>query len=184
MSAVPVRRPRAVRRAPPSAVRIVVSVPARAWLRDLPRAASLCRAAARAALGRIRNAPPAGEIGIVLAGDSFVRALNRRHRGKDKPTNVLSFPGLDGSPLRLPAGVPLLLGDVVLARETILREAAAADKKPAHHLSHLVVHGVLHLFGHDHQGDSEARRMERLEREALAALGMPDPYAGRVSSAA
>ncbi|MCX7353932.1 MAG: rRNA maturation RNase YbeY [Alphaproteobacteria bacterium] len=174
----PRRRPRAARRSP---VRVIVSVPDSAWLRDLPRAPALCRAATRAALGHLGKAVPKGEIGIVLAGDAFVRTLNRRHRGKDKPTNVLSFPSLDGTTPRPPVNVPILLGDVVLARGTVLREAAAGGKKPSHHLSHLVVHGVLHLFGHDHQGDAEARRMERLERKSLASLGIPDPYADRAS---
>lgn len=170
------RRPRAARRPP---VRVVVSVPDRAWLRDLPRAPALCRAATRAALGHLGKAVPKGEIGIVLADDAFVRALNRRHRGKDKPTNVLSFPCLDQAAPRPSAKMLVLLGDVVLARGTVLREAAAGGKKPSHHLSHLVVHGVLHLFGHDHQADADARRMERLERESLASLGIPDPYADR-----
>ncbi len=157
-------------------------MPDRAWLRDLPRAVTLCRAATRAVLGQLDRPVPKGEIGIVLAGDAFVRALNRRHRGEDKPTNVLSFPGLDGRAPRPSARVPLLLGDVVLARGTVLREAAKDGKKPSHHLCHLVVHGVLHLFGHDHRRDAEARRMERLERKSLASLGIPDPYADRHAS--
>jgi probable rRNA maturation factor len=163
-------------------VRVVVSVADRAWLRDLPRAPSLCRAATRAALGHLGKAVPKGEIGIVLAGDSFVRTLNRRHRGKDTATNVLSFPGLGGDAPHPPAKVPAMLGDIVLARGTVLREAVAQGKKPSHHLSHLVVHGVLHLFGHDHADDAQARRMERLERKSLASLGIPDPYADRASA--
>lgn len=173
------RRPRTARR---PTVRVVVSVPDPAWLRDLPRAPALCRAATRAALGHLGKSVPKGEIGIVLAGDAFVRTLNRRHRGKNKPTNVLSFPGLDETAPRPPAAIPVLLGDVVLARGTVLREAIAGGKKPSHHLSHLVVHGVLHLFGYDHQDDTNARRMERLERKSLASLGIPDPYADRVSA--
>ncbi len=175
----PRRRPRTARRAP---VRVIVSVPDRAWLRDLPRAPAVCRAATRAALGHLGKSVPKGEIDIVLAGDAFVRTLNRRHRGKDKPTNVLSFPGLERAMPRLPAAAPVLLGDIVLARGTVRREAAAGGKKLAHHLSHLVVHGVLHLFGHDHQDDAQARRMERLERKSLASLGIPDPYADRASA--
>lgn len=174
----PPQRPRPRAAAP---VRVVVSVTDRAWLRVLPRAPAVCRAATRAALSHLGKPVPKGEIGIVLAGDAFVRGLNRRHRGKDKPTNVLSFPGLDADTPRPPKNAPVLLGDVVLARGTVLREAAAGGKKPAHHLSHLVVHGVLHLFGHDHQSDREAVRMERLERKTLADLGIPDPYDDRAA---
>ncbi len=103
----------------------------------------------------------------------MVRTLNRDHRGKDKPTNVLSFPignagGVDAA--------PTMLGDVVLACETVMAEAAAQGKSVADHLRHLVVHGVLHLTGHDHEDDAEAERMERLETRVLADLGVGDPY--------
>ena len=108
---------------------------------------------------------PAGGLCIVLADDSLQRRLNREFRGRDKSTNVLSFDGAPGA-----------LGDVVLALETIAAEAEAQGKTLAAHVTHLVVHGVLHLMGHDHERPGQARRMERLEIEILARLGIADPY--------
>jgi probable rRNA maturation factor len=106
-----------------------------------------------------------GELCLVLADDRLQRTLNRRFRGKDRSTNVLSFDG-----------APDGLGDVVLALETVQAESDAQGKSLADHVAHLVVHGVLHLMGHDHVGAAEARRMERLEREILTGLGIGDPY--------
>jgi probable rRNA maturation factor len=113
---------------------------------------------------------------IAFATDADVRALNAQFRGKDKPTNVLSFPAQ-----ALPQGVPgrhepLLLGDVVLAAETVAAEARDLGIPVSHHVQHLVVHGLLHLLGHDHESDAEADRMEALETRILAMLGVPDPY--------
>ena len=116
--------------------------------------------------------PEAVELAVVLADDAAVRALNRRHRGKDAPTNVLSFP-----PAFLPPAGPRPLGDVILALETVRREAAEQGKTGADHLRHLVVHGVLHLSGYDHEIEAEAEEMEALERAVLAGLGVADPYA-------
>ena len=118
-------------------------------------------------------APP--EVSVLLADDARIRELNRAWRGKHKPTNVLSFPAWEpGDPA--PAGGPLPLGDVAVALETVLREAAAEGKTPEAHLAHLVVHGVLHLLGHDHEEEDEAERMEALEVRALARLGIADHY--------
>lgn len=114
------------------------------------------------------------ELSLLFTDDEAVRALNAQWRGKDRPTNVLSFPVQAVSPGD-PA--PPLLGDIVLARETVEREAALEGKPFDHHLTHLVVHGLLHLFGYDHQYERQARVMEGLEREILARLGMADPYA-------
>jgi probable rRNA maturation factor len=119
------------------------------------------------------------QIAIVLTDDATIRALNARWRGQDKPTNVLSFPA---PALRAP-GEPLHLGDIVIAYETTAREAAEEGKPFAHHLSHLAVHGLLHLLGHDHGEDREADAMENLERTILSRLGIPDPYALRDSEA-
>ena len=113
-------------------------------------------------------------IGVTLTDDVTQRALNRDYRGKDTPTNVLAFSQLGTVPL--PAGARLLLGDVVLAFETVAREAVEQHKPLAHHLVHLVVHGVLHLLGFDHENDTEAAIMEAREVAILAALGVPDPY--------
>jgi len=113
-------------------------------------------------------------LAIAFADDDHVRALNRDFRGKDKPTNVLSFPA---PPEATPPGGPAFLGDVVLARETITREAAEAGIPLEAHLVHLTVHGFLHLLGYDHQDDDDAERMEHLETAILADLGLPDPHA-------
>jgi probable rRNA maturation factor len=120
------------------------------------------------------------ELCVVLADDDFVRSLNKTYRGKDKPTNVLSFPAgaipVAVGPEPLLGLGPKLLGDVVLARETISREAEEQGKSFADHLSHLVVHGVLHLLGQDHEEDTEAEEMEALERDILEDLDISDPY--------
>jgi len=131
----------------------------------LPGAERLVRRAARAAVG-----PRAKSLTVALADDKRVRALNKRDRKKDKPTNVLSYP----------SGEQKFLGDVVLARQTVWREAREQNKTPADHLVHLVVHGTLHLLGYDHEtGTEDAERMEARERRILARLGIADPYVVR-----
>lgn len=130
---------------------MIVAEPA--WRRLVPHAA---RIAARAAAA-------AGATGtVVLAGDQAVRRLNTRHRGRNKPTNVLTYES--------PAP------EVVLALGVVRREAAAASRRPAHHLAHLVVHGALHLRGHDHVDAGEARRMEMAETRILHRLRVPNPW--------
>lgn len=117
------------------------------------------------------------ELSIVLADDPFVQALNRDYRGKDAPTNVLSFAfGDDEDEPEGDPDAPVLLGDVILSYDTLLREANEQGKPFAHHLAHLVVHGVLHLLGYDHIEDAEAEEMEGLETAILARLTIPDPY--------
>lgn len=145
-------------------------------------AEALARRAAAAALARpeVRSRRAGAEaegweLALVLADDGLVRELNRRYRGRDAPTNVLSFADVDAEGPRA-AGMPRLLGDVVLARETVLREAADQGKRPGDHLAHLVVHGILHLLGWDHESESEAERMEALERSILDDMGIADPY--------
>ena len=113
------------------------------------------------------------ELSILLADDSTLQSLNREWRDKDKPTNVLSFPAEDIT-IGEPAG--LMIGDIAISIETASREAALENKMLDAHLSHLVVHGFLHLFGYDHETDEEAEIMENLERRALADLGIADPY--------
>jgi probable rRNA maturation factor len=116
-----------------------------------------------------------GELAIMLTDDAGIRALNRDWRGIDKPTNVLSFP----APAQAgdDAGAPQLLGDIAIAYETTRAEAEAERKPFADHLSHLAIHGFLHLIGYDHETDADAELMEGLEREILAQLGIADPYA-------
>ena len=148
---------------PSASCTVVVLDPA--WRRALPGAVRLVRKAARAAIGAKRKS-----LTVALADDRRVRALNARDRRKDKPTNVLSYP----------SGEKSFLGDVVLARQTVLREAREQKKTSADHLVHLVVHGTLHLMGHDHEtSDADADRMEALERRILKRLGIADPYQAR-----
>ena len=117
------------------------------------------------------------ELAVMLTDDSGIRTLNNNWRGIDKPTNVLSFPALQPTGTATPSDVPRMLGDIAIAYETLAREAAAEKKPFLHHLAHLAAHGYLHLLGYDHQTDSEAEAMEALEREILAAMRIPDPYA-------
>jgi probable rRNA maturation factor len=126
----------------------------------------------RRAIGEAAAALSTGgvEIAIVLTDNSAIRLLNRRWRGIDAATNVLSFP------IENPGGNQRFLGDIVLAEQTIAREANIERKPFAHHLAHLAVHGFLHLLGYDHENDRDAAAMERLERKILRRLAIPDPY--------
>ncbi|AXV14274.1 rRNA maturation RNase YbeY [Neorhizobium sp. SOG26] len=118
----------------------------------------------------------APELSLVFTNDEAIREINAEWRGKDKPTNVLSFPAF---PLE-PGGNPgPMLGDIVVARETVEREAVDLEKPFDEHLTHLLVHGFLHLFGYDHMETDEAEEMEALETRILAKLGLSDPYAGQ-----
>ena len=119
------------------------------------------------------------ELAIMLTDDAGIQTLNRNWRGIDKPTNVLSFPALQPRGERQADDAPRMLGDIAIAYETTRKEADEEQKPFGHHLSHLAVHGFLHLIGHDHEKDQEAEIMEALEREILSQLGIPDPYAGR-----
>ncbi|WP_304187152.1 rRNA maturation RNase YbeY [Phenylobacterium aquaticum] len=136
------------------------------WSDVLPEASALVLAAAEAALA---GAQRAGVVVVLLTDDKAQHALNLQFRGKDSSTNVLSFPA--------PENPEDHLGDISLAFEVCAAEARDQAKPFAHHLQHLVAHGVLHLVGYDHETDAEALEMEGLEREVLAGLGVPDPYA-------
>ena len=138
-----------------------------AWTAALPEAAAVAERAATAALGGVE-----GDVVVLLTDDATVRDLNARFRDKDRPTNVLSFPAAD---MTLPGQAPHL-GDLVLAFGVCAAEAAAQGKTLADHLSHLTVHGVLHLLGRDHEAEAEAEEMETEERTILASLGVADPY--------
>jgi len=142
------------------------------WAR-LGDAEALTRRAVEAAFAVASDAPrEASEISVLLTDDPSIQELNRQWRGKDKPTNVLSFPAPEqpGQP------GPRPLGDIALAFETLARESQDESKAFADHFSHLVVHGTLHLLGYDHELEAEAEIMEALEVKALAALGIADPY--------
>jgi probable rRNA maturation factor len=119
------------------------------------------------------------ELAVMLTDDSGIRTLNLNWRGIDKPTNVLSFPALPPTGAGGPDDAPRMLGDIAIAYETTRREADDEQKPFDHHLSHLAVHGFLHLIGYDHEKDDDAEAMETLERGILAQLGIPDPYTDR-----
>jgi probable rRNA maturation factor len=158
-------------------VEIIVSISYPAWRSDLPDAEAWCREASETTAAAASVATANSELTVVLTDDAEARALNLAYRGIDRATNVLSFPATDPAERdRLPAGAPILLGDVVIAYETVLAEAEAQAKTLRQHLGHLVVHGVLHLAGYDHQSDAEADEMEALETQILDGLGVQDPY--------
>jgi probable rRNA maturation factor len=175
----------------------VVTVLTPAWRDTLPEAEPLARRAARAALAAAEEGvaedgvakkgvalPDEAEVGLVLADDATLGRLNRQYRGVEGPTNVLSFATSEGATSEgatsegyvAESNGPLLLGDVVLAYETVRRESEEQGKRFSDHLCHLVVHGVLHLLGYKHGGEVQAAAMERLEIAALADLGVSDPY--------
>lgn len=119
------------------------------------------------------------ELAIMLTDDAGIRTLNNNWRGIDKPTNVLSFPALQPEGPVGPDDAPRMLGDIAIAYETTRKEADDEQKPFDHHVSHLAVHGFLHLIGYDHENDADAEVMEALEVKILAQLGIPNPYADR-----
>lgn len=154
-------------------MRIDIAVEAGGWAGE-DTLLALARRAADAVLAETgQAAPEESELSLLFTDDAHVRALNRHWRGKDKPTNVLSFPAFEIAPGE---AIPPLLGDIALAFETVAAEAGLENKPFDHHLTHLIVHGLLHLLGHDHEDDEEAEAMEALERASLARLAIPDPY--------
>lgn len=167
-----------------SPVTAAIGIDDDAWRAAVDAPEALCERAAAAA---VRAAPAearvAGEVSILLADDAALRDLNGRYRGVDKPTNVLAFAALEGETPAVADG-PVLLGDIAIARETVTREADAASKPVAEHLCHMVVHGMLHLLGYDHQTPAEADEMEAIEIRALASLGIANPYDEETRAAA
>ena len=155
-------------------IEIDIAVEAGAWPPQAELAA-LARRAVDAALAELGVEPAAqgAELSLLFTGDAEIKALNAEWRTRDKATNVLSFPAFPparGGPL------PPLLGDIVLAFETVAREAETEGKPFDHHVSHLTVHGLLHLVGYDHETEAEGDEMEALETRILARLAIPDPY--------
>ena len=136
------------------------------WRALLPSAESLVKTAVTTILTQLEN-PKQGELSLAFVSDGEIQTLNRNYRHKDKPTNVLSFPDDGPAPL---------LGDIVLAFETVQREAAEKSIPFDHHVTHLIIHGFLHLQGYDHETDAAATDMEALEIAALAALNIDNPY--------
>ena len=155
-----------------------VLIVAECWQAEADAEAVIHRAIATAA--EIANADHGeAELAVMLTDDAGIRTLNSNWRGIDKPTNVLSFPALQPTGPSGPDDAPRMLGDIAIAYETTRKEADDEQKPLDHHLSHLAVHGFLHLIGYDHENDGDAEAMETLEQQILAQLGIPDPYADR-----
>ena len=152
-------------------VEIDVIVRSARW-RKRPTAKTIVKRAVLAAAEAVSTPPT--ELAIVLSDDSAIQTLNRDWRGKNAPTNVLSFPAAAPGKSR---SAPPYIGDIVIAYQTVAREAVAEGKPFNNHLAHLAVHGFLHLLGYDHENNRDARKMERLERKILKRLAVPDPYA-------
>ena len=167
-----------------SLVELTVEEPA--WEAALPDLETVADQATRAALAGVGLAPDRYSVSLLACDDARIAALNGVFRGKEAPTNVLSWPALPlapaspgAAPPRPPEGSdgdPFPLGDVAIALQTCQQEAHAASKPLKNHTMHLILHGVLHLLGYDHETEDDAGVMERIEREALGKLGIPDPY--------
>jgi probable rRNA maturation factor len=155
-----------------------VLVVADCWQSE-PDAESVIQRAIAAAAEEVDADVGDAELAVMLTDDAGIRTLNSNWRGIDKPTNVLSFPALQPEGARKPGDAPRMLGDIAIAYETTKREADVERKPLCHHLSHLAIHGFLHLIGYDHENDADAEEMESLETEILQQLGIPDPYADR-----
>ncbi|NIA72158.1 rRNA maturation RNase YbeY [Pelagibius litoralis] len=190
-----------------SPLEVAVSLQDAAWGETLDNLEGLAERSIRVALSHVNETGSSGfvgdtgdqgerggalEVSLLFADDAAVAALNQGYRGRSGPTNVLSFPNMDGNdpppseplPSALPgdpAPRPRLLGDIVLARQTVLREAAEQDKTPQAHIMHLLIHGFLHLLGYDHENEAEAEEMEALEIAILADLDVADPYRRKAS---
>jgi len=155
-----------------------VLIVAECWQNE-PNAEAVIQRAIAAAAETVDEDVAEAEMAVMLTDDSGIRTLNSNWRGIDKPTNVLSFPAQPLRGARGPGDAPRMLGDIAIAYETMRREADEEQKPFDHHLSHLTVHGFLHLIGYDHESDECAEEMEALEQEILAGLGIPAPYADR-----
>jgi probable rRNA maturation factor len=160
---------------------VALTIDAAAWPAALPDLERRCARLVAATLSRAGGPDwlDRAEVSLLLTDDAAIQALNAAWRGQDRPTNVLSFPALDLAAAELPPAGPVLLGDIVLSLGTLEREAAEQGKPLADHFDHLLVHGLLHLLGHDHETDEDAAAMEALEVALLAAQGVADPYAAQ-----
>ena len=147
-------------------IELAYRVEAAAWRTDIPDLEKIAESAVSAIASLVKL--DQGEISLYLADNPQIQDLNRAWRGKDRPTDVLSFPA---DPMDHP-----FLGDIALSFGILSSDAQSQNKTLEQHLSHLLIHGVLHLLGHDHMNATEAEEMEALERSALASLGWPDPY--------
>lgn len=147
---------------------IDISLHSSAWAQHIPKIEQKVEDIASTALAAM-DYKSGQELSIVLCDDAFIKTLNHEYRGKDKATNVLSFPQNEDG----------LLGDIVLAYETVNKESTAQNKSFEDHMTHLIIHGLLHLMGHDHEEDHEANAMEALEIEILEKMGVKNPYTNR-----
>lgn len=154
------------------AIATEIAVEAGGWASDAELDAIVARVLA-AATDELRLSGGPTELSLLFTDDAHIRALNRDWRRKDKATNVLSFPAF---PDASADAIPPMLGDIAIAHETVAREAGLDAKPFDHHLTHLILHGLLHLLGYDHEEEGEAEEMEAVERRVLAALAIPDPY--------
>jgi|TARA_B110000438_G_scaffold299176_1_gene348844 probable rRNA maturation factor len=160
---------------------IDVTVDCSQWNDILPGAPTLARNACYAVFNKVRtvSSDQIAEVSILLSNNVLVRSLNSEYRNRDEPTNVLSFPNaINETPL---TSLPLLLGDIVVAFETLVSEASAENKSKSDHLCHLIIHGMLHLLGFDHQVPAEADIMENIEINILQNLNVANPYQVRAS---
>jgi probable rRNA maturation factor len=159
-----------------------VLVVAECWQQE-PDAETVIHRAIAAAAEAVDQDVGEAELAVMLTDDAGIRTLNSNWRGIDKPTNVLSFPALQPQGASGEGDAPRMLGDIAIAYQTIRKEADDEQKPFDHHLSHLAVHGFLHLIGYDHEKDEDAEAMETLEAEILAQIGIPNPYADRYPDA-
>jgi probable rRNA maturation factor len=160
------------------ALAIILEVEDERWTAAVPDVAAILEKSITLALADLDTGGRTIEVGVRLVDDGTIRGLNRDWRGRDKPTNVLSFPLGAPEPI-VDADFPWLLGDIVMSFDTVESESRADEKPIAHHVAHLAIHAALHLIGHDHETDEDADAMEAAETELLAALGIADPYAIR-----
>ncbi len=163
---------------PPSSINHDILIEDDAWNTALPGHGSLISLALDKTLHRVEALDAAQdlEISITLTNDDAIRILNRDYRGKDKPTNVLSFPQIDWDNEGFEIEPFVMLGDIVISIETIIRESEEQDKRLQDHFMHMLVHSILHLCGHDHEQDTEAQTMESLEVLILEDMGIKNPY--------
>jgi probable rRNA maturation factor len=159
-----------------SGLRLALEIEDARWNTALPHAGELIEKAVSLALADIEANGRVIEVGVRLVDDGTIQALNRDWRGRDKPTNVLSFPMGDPGPVTDP-DFPWLIGDIVMSYDTVTAEAIRDSKPLEHHVVHLAIHATLHLIGHDHEEEVEAEAMESAEIRLLAGLGIADPYA-------
>ena len=162
-------------RTPDTKLRLALEIEDPRWVGALPDAAELLEKAIALALDDVRGEGRIIEVGVRLVDDGTIQALNRDWRGRDKPTNVLSFPLGDPGPVGDP-DFPWLIGDIVMSFDTVTAESIRDGKPLEHHVVHLAIHAALHLIGHDHEDEAEADAMEATEVKLLAGFGIPDPY--------